>query len=458
MSAFSTKCIMDTMRDSTNLEDNYQEVRNIPSLLICNQNGNERIQKGLLENSVLLGANFQIGDNCLNQNFNDKIYGRNVPVGNVPVNVDMRAIPSGKCVDPRFQKDRSGLEKYNKYEVNMKCNDKEVFMPNKGTVSGYFNNIDLDSELKNINQIDTKCSKRFFKINPEEKKSKIGCYKDVLVKDYQKCENDAGYTWCKHNKHTNFETFPECYKKEYTCAINKESRENAKVLNQEDILIMDGQQSSGNLNVNGLNKRELLSGQLIDKQKINDTLLDLQLLEKKKQMVINNFLEKETYQKQKNIYQYKNNGHTNIYAPVIQKREHNLKNIEQLGYQKGLDKALDIRIEKKLGELENEVERKKRILRELRAQNKRIKESKKCDPLREYSPSVESIHIDRYARFSNSNIYDVKCRGQTKKLYKFNNLVSDNRDCQYCEHVFNNQTKRKHISVGNVPNYILNQK
>ena len=161
---------MDTMRDSTNLEDNYQQVRNIPSLLICNQNGHERIQKGLLESSVLLGANFQIGDNCLNQNYNDKIYGRNVPIGNIPVNVDMRAIPTGRCVDPRFQKERTSLEKYNKYEVNMKCNDKEVFVPNKGTVSGYFNNIDLDSELKNINQIDTKCSKRFFKVNPEEKK------------------------------------------------------------------------------------------------------------------------------------------------------------------------------------------------------------------------------------------------------------------------------------------------
>ena len=160
-------------------------------------------------------------------------------------------------------------------------------------------------------------------------------------------------------------------KKEYTCAINKENRENAKVLNKEDILIMDGQQSSGNLNVDGLNKLELLSGQLIDKQKINDTLLDLQLLEKKKQMVINNFLEKETYQKQNNIHQFKTNGHTNVYAPIIQKRKHNLKNIEKLGYIRGVDKALDIRIDKKLEELENEVERKKRLLKELQAQNKK---------------------------------------------------------------------------------------
>ena len=48
MSAFNTKCIMDKMRDNTKLEDNYQQVRNIPPLLICNQNGHERIQKNLL--------------------------------------------------------------------------------------------------------------------------------------------------------------------------------------------------------------------------------------------------------------------------------------------------------------------------------------------------------------------------------------------------------------------------
>ena len=60
MSAFNTKCIMDKMRDNTKLEDNYQQVRNIPPLLICNQNGHERIQKDLLSSSILLGKNFDL--------------------------------------------------------------------------------------------------------------------------------------------------------------------------------------------------------------------------------------------------------------------------------------------------------------------------------------------------------------------------------------------------------------
>ena len=66
-----------------------------------------------------------------------------------------------------------------------------------------------------------------------------------------------------------------------------------------------------------------------------------------------------------------------------------------------------------------------------------------------YGQNVESIYkID---------LVKYQCRGQTKNLYKFNNLVQDDKDCLFCEQVFNNQTKRKHISVGNVPQYILNQ-
>ena len=37
------------------------------------------------------------------------------------------------------------------------------------------------------------------------------------------------------------------------------------------------------------------------------------------------------------------------------------------------------------------------------------------------------------------------CREQKKNLYKFQNLVPDNKDCYYCEQLFNNFTKRKTI-------------
>ena len=437
MSAFNTKCIMDKMRDNTKLEDNYQQVRNIPPLLICNQNGHERIQKDLLSSSILLGKNFDLeSENMknLNQNFNDRIYSRNVPTGNIPVNIDTRPIPTGRCIDARFQKERQSLDKYNKYEVNYKCEDDKIFMPDKGTVSGFFNNIDLDSELKNINQIDTKCSKRFFKVNPDDKKTKLKCYEDTLVKDYQKCENDVGYTWCKYNKTLNFEPFEECEKKEFNCVKEKKNTPNKNL-------------------VKGHDSKELERGQEIMTEKIKDLVLDLELLEKKKQIIMKKYLPEENNIKPNSVIQYKSNDHTNIYAPIIRKRDVNTSKAENLGYEQGLEKKIDIRITRKL----REIERLERLKREELTHLEKMK-NQKCDPLRQYSPSVKSIHIDRYARSSNSNIYDIDCRGQTKKLYKFNNLVQDDKECLYCEQIFNNQTKRKHINVGNVPFHIIENK
>ena len=37
-------------------------------------------------------------------------------------------------------------------------------------------NIDVDSELRNINQIDTKC-KGSFKVNPLDKTNQLSCYR-----------------------------------------------------------------------------------------------------------------------------------------------------------------------------------------------------------------------------------------------------------------------------------------
>ena len=49
-------------------------------------------------------------------------------------------------------------------------------------------------------------------------------------------------------------------------------------------------------------------------------------------------------------------------------------------------------------------------------------------------------------------IHPFQCREQTRNLYKFNKLVKNQEDC--LEQLFNNQTKRKHISVGRVPSHI----
>ena len=163
MSSFRMTCIDNRMRDITKLNDSYNISKKIPDLLICNQNNRERINKLNIENSQLLkGVNISY-DKCF-QNSNENLYNRNVPIGeNIPVNIDLRPLPASYCLDERFEKDQKELQNYNNYLPEIKCED-EIFMPNKGLIKDYFNNIDVESELKNINYIDTKCSKKLFKV------------------------------------------------------------------------------------------------------------------------------------------------------------------------------------------------------------------------------------------------------------------------------------------------------
>ena len=47
---------------------------------------------------------------------------------------------------------------------------------------------------------------------------------------------------------------------------------------------------------------------------------------------------------------------------------------------------------------------------------------------------------------SQSNLAKFTCRGQTQDLYRFKNIMGNQTDdCYYCEHIFNNLTKRKNI-------------
>ena len=98
------------------------------------------------------------------------------------------------------------IETEDKYEPNLECDT--YFNPGKGTVSNYFDNIDVESQLKNINEIANKCSiqdfdnydylnvpkgsldiKNYYKINPFDKKSKLNCYSNVIKEDLCYSEN-----------------------------------------------------------------------------------------------------------------------------------------------------------------------------------------------------------------------------------------------------------------------------
>lgn len=431
------KCISDKMREKTNLGDYYGQEQNLPPLLICNQNKSERVQQSLLETSVLLKG--ELGD-CykLNKNQSNEIYQRNVPNRPLPVNVDMRPINSSKCSDPRFLREREELENYNQYQVSLNCQE-EAFMPGKGTVNRFFNNIDVDSELKNINEIDTKCSEKLFKVDPRDNKTKLSCYSDTLVKDYKKCDDQHGSTWCDYQKCGKLETFDKCDSKTFKC-VNPKS----------DLSMYDNMPNSGRL-LNG----SVLSADLMNQIKLKQerqntqqtTLLqqeqnrikqieaDLKLLDTKRDLTLENNLNRHRMQfapiqKPEDILQFKPSGDLNVYAPIIRRQQVNEDEAFKQGRQRSMEIQLDTRINERVNQLEQELGKQ----------------------TRGYNPNPSNNCV--LEPVTETELYPFQCRDQTRNLYKFNKLVGDSKDCLFCEQLFNNQTKRKHISVGRVPEHI----
>ena len=432
---------MDKMRDKTRLAENYSQQQNIPPLLICNQNKTERVNENLLKTSVLLqGEIIECKD--LDRNQNQTIFQRNLPTMPLPVNVDVRPISSSKCSDPRFLKERESLETYNQYQPNFKC-DTQNFMPGKGTVHKFFDNIDVDSELKNINQIDTKCSEPLFKIDPRDNNTKLSCYSNTLVKDYKKCDDSHGYTWCDYQKYGNLEKFDLCDSQKFKCA-NPDSN-----LNIYDNLPPNG----GRLISNGVLSNDMMNQiklQQKKKQKEATTLLeqeknrirqieaDIKLLDQKRDLTLENNINRyrtnyAPIQKPPQVVEYKSEGATNVYAPIVRKQSVDPKHAYQLGKQKGMDIQVDFKIKERLNEMEKQLGKK----------------NQGYDSL-PYSGNMCSIQP-----ITEPEIFPFQCREQTRNLYKFNKLVDNSKDCLFCEQLFNNQTKRKHISVGRVPEYIF---
>ena len=51
--------------------------------------------------------------------------------------------------------------------------------------AGYSQNIDIDSELKNINYIADKCYQNNYKTRPDDQNSRLRCHSNILIKDYE---------------------------------------------------------------------------------------------------------------------------------------------------------------------------------------------------------------------------------------------------------------------------------
>jgi len=440
---------MDTTRDKNNLGDYYQEMKNIPPLLICNQNSNKpRLSKQVLRSSVLLqNANIDLGEcySLTSRNFNDTIYERNmpfnretnywaptispspsvdennisnnnisnnniynqteiIPENNLPLKIETRPLLSGLCPNEKAIKERNELDKFNEYKPNNSGNRCDmVYVPGKGPINHYFDNIDVESQLKNINEIDTKCSMQLFKINPNEKTNKLYCYKDNLVKDYQRRDSKTGYTWCDYVDGIKYDQFPICQSQEFTCALSKGSRKPEKVEPRQ----------------------EQQSGKMIEERDLNRVTRELYLVRRKRELdeQIGELRNRQNLGLQnKHISQIRPNGINNIIAPTIIKQK------------------VDEEVAKLLGE---------------RARVEGILQKITKTGLRNTKPPLEQLNGKKILNqecvtpVTESNLAKFICRGQTKDLYRFKNIMGNQTDdCYYCEQIFNNMTKRKNI----VPN------
>lgn len=431
------KSIHEKLSEKTDLDQFYGEVQNLPPLLICNQNKAERINPNLITTSTLL-QNETINLNNLNRNQSETIYERNLPEKPQAVNIDIRPISSSKCADPKFKKEREELEQYNKYEVSLKCGD-PGFMPGRGSIPHFFNNIDLDSELKTINQIDTKCAERLFKIDPNDKKTKLSCYSNTLVKDYKQLENNVGYKWCDYQKCSQLETFEKCESKKFQCPTNKSDMTIYNNMPAAGRLVSSEVISNDLLNqIATKQSREQTSMQLLeeqDKKNRYQVQVDLELLQQKQDVALQNNLERHKVEyasvpKQNDINQFKPNGDLNVYAPIIRTQKVNKERAKNLGKQKALDIQLDMKIKAKIKEYERQLGK--------ATQGYNPNPSNNCNLTTVKEPQI----------------HPFQCRDQTRNLYKFNKLVKNQEDCLFCEQLFNNQTKRKYISVGRVPSHI----
>jgi hypothetical protein len=435
------KSIHTKLSEKTDLEKFYGEYKDIQPSLLCNQNKSERYNKHLLDNSPLLN-NEVVDTSFINRNQSDTIYQRNIPGKKQPVNIDIRPISSNTFENARFIKENEELQNYNKYEVSLRCDD-NVFMPahDRGTISKFFNNIDVDSELRNINYIDTKCATRLFKIDPNDKKSKLSCYSDDIVKDYQTLESNVGSSWKNYQHCGKLEKFDICSSKKFQ-SVNPNSN-----LSIYDNMPKDGKfiksEISTNETINQMPpqvRNEVSSMKMLEQQeniRKQQIANDLKLLQEKQDLTLLNTLDRNRVKyasvpKPDDITQFKGNSPLNVYAPIIRNQKVDTELAQNLGKQSALDIQLDEKIKKRLSEFEKKIE----------------------VQYQKYNPNPKNLC--ELKPIKEPEIYPFQFRGQTRHLYKFNKIVKDAPPCLYSEQLFNNQTKRKHISVGRIPSHIYN--
>jgi hypothetical protein len=107
---------------------------------------------------------------------------------------------------------KQATREFNSQEVNT---PDFVNLGGRGDVFyGYARNVDVESDLKRINFLDDKCFDNNYKINPNSNKTSLYRYKDIILKDHIKAQDNTYRQWdlspkvCLDTKNKNMD---KCY-------------------------------------------------------------------------------------------------------------------------------------------------------------------------------------------------------------------------------------------------------
>ena len=213
-------------------------------------------------------------------------------------------------------------------------------------------------------------------------------------------EKENGYTWDNFNQYSLLSEFSVCEEKEFKKRISKKEGICKTTGNQNELKITN----LSNIPKNGdkLNKHPSIE-EAIKQKRLRDEYNNL----KNKASISR---EKEIRNDSPKVYQYKSKGVQNIYAPRVRKEMIDKERAKTRGIRDGI----------------------KVVMENQNRLNKKV----------ECFPPVNIHNIDNPINLAQYN--PIK---ETQKLYTFKSIPSDiNKDCFYCEKLFNNQTKRKHIT------------
>ena len=123
-----------------------------------------------------------INNSCNHDKTNEQIGKRNFTCKMPPV-YDPRPELTGLCIDGQKEREQIKTESTEDMLGDKLVSCTPPLCPGKMDARRYFLNVDVESRLKNIDYLTTKCKEHIYKLDADCKDCQLSCYRNVLKKD-----------------------------------------------------------------------------------------------------------------------------------------------------------------------------------------------------------------------------------------------------------------------------------